>query len=267
MTALSIALGGGGAAGIGHIPALEALDELGIRPTSIVGTSMGAMIGAGYAAGLSGSEIRAYVTDLAKNPVRAAAMFWGAGKGQDLSTFASVDPVRIVNAFLPKDVPENLEDLPISFCAVATDFHARSEAHLTRGAVRSAVGASIAIPGVFSPVEREGRFFVDGGVSNNLPFDVLPDDGITVAIDVFSQAPSEAINRPNAMAASLGSMRIMMRALIDAKLKTVSPNIIIQPESRRFGVFDFLKAQAILEAAEPAKEDLKQAIGRLLEER
>lgn len=254
MKSVSLALSGGGAAGLGHIPVLEALDAHQVRPIAIAGTSMGALIGAAYAAGMSGSDLRAHVVALHQNPLPAARRYFGAARFSLTNMFKSMDPREALAAIWPEDFPDRFEDLAIPLTVVATDFHARKELRFTKGPLREALAASIAIPGVFRPVKIDGRYCIDGGVTNNLPLDALPPCDVTIGVDVASLPEDGMQEEPSALATTTGAMRIMMRALLEQRLESHPPDIFIEPESRVYGALDFAKLPEILADAAPARE-------------
>lgn len=263
MTRLAIALSGGGAAALGHIPVLDALDTAGIRPDAIAGSSMGALIGASYAAGHSAEEIRDHALRLFDRPLRTMRRFWKATESP-LATFLSLDSHAAVEAVLPTSVPKRIEDLDIPLSIIVTDFHARCARTVTEGDLRETLAASIAIPGVFAPVRLNGRVCVDGGVSNSLPIDALPDAELTLAVDCAAGAPSQDNGDiPGSMAAMLGAMRIMMQVILQSQLDAHPDAVAIRPGERRFGLLEFDRAAEILDASAAAREKTL----RVLEER
>ncbi|RMD92367.1 MAG: patatin-like phospholipase family protein [Alphaproteobacteria bacterium] len=264
MADLALALSGGGAAGLGHIPVLEGLDALGRRPVAIAGTSIGALMGAAYAAGLSGAEIRAHVMELLTSPSRAARRLWEEARFDGLGRLLSLDARAIVSVVLPARVPRRFEELQVPLTVVATDFHGRAERRLSRGDLRAALAASIAIPGVVRPVVLEGRVMVDGGVTNNLPVEALPRGPVTVAVDVASEPPSDATEVPNGLELSLGALRILMQELLEVRLSRRPPDVLIRPPCSRFMALEFYRATEILEAAEPARAETSAAVARVL---
>ena len=265
MADVTLALSGGGAAGIGHIPVLEAFDELGVRPAAIAGVSIGAVIGVGYAAGLSGAELREHVIELAERPSHTARKLWKDMDFRSLTSLFSADPRAVLEVVLPEAVPEAFEALGIPFHVTATDYYGREAKTFTSGAVRDAIAASMAIPGLFRPLALEGRVYVDGGVTNNLPLDVLPKAEISVAVDVASGPPNDGREVPGALTASVESMRIMMRALLLKTLEDHPPTVLIEPGSSKFRALEFWRVSEILDAAEHAREDTKRALAEALE--
>lgn len=172
---IGLALGGGGALGAAHVGVLKALRESGLAPPVVAGTSAGALIGAAYAAGLPVAQI--------EDAVRAA----------DWSTFGRVRPsprVSLLDSAALLDTLERLggdpliEELPRRFAAVATDLRTRREVVLDRGRLGVALRASIAVPGVFSPILLGDRVLVDGGLVANLPVTAARGLGATFVIAV-----------------------------------------------------------------------------------
>jgi len=264
MPSVTLALSGGGAAGLGHIPVLEALDEAGIRPKAMAGTSIGALIGAAYAAGMSGADIRAHVMSLSEDPLSTVRSYV-SGTGVSLSNlFTPLDAEEALTAVLPSDFPDRFEDLAIPLSVIVTDFHGRCEMRFSQGPLKPALAGSMAIPGVFKPVEIDGRICIDGGVTNILPLNALPEGDISLAVDVASLPPDDSQEIPGPMMASTGSMRIMMHALLEEHLRQNPPDILIKPNSRFFAALDFKKAETILQTAEPARAQTRKALSKFI---
>jgi NTE family protein len=260
-----LALGGGGARGLAHIVVLEAFDELGVRPSLIAGTSIGAVVGAAYAAGMSGRAIREHATRSLRDRsgVMAALIASRVGRLADIvSGFGNpflIDGERLLDRLWPEAVPERFEDLALPLEVVATDYHARAEAAFTTGPLGPAVAASIAIPGVIRPVRLGERLLVDGGAVNPLPFDrLIGRADVIVAVDVTGGPPPMGGRSP----AGFGTLQIMQAAIVAAKLKIYRPEIVVRPAVDRFRVLDFFDARAILAAAAPAKDELKRELER-----
>ncbi len=267
---LGLALGGGGARGLAHVHALTALDDLGIRPAAITGCSIGALIGAAAAAGLSGAEIGDEVLAALGRPADVWGKIWKL-RPRNLSEIAGglplFDPEAVITEFLPASVPEDFSGLVIPFSVVAADFYGTAEVEIGAGPVRRAVAASIALPALFRPVEEGGLTLIDGGVVNPLPFDRLPDGlDLVVAIDVVGTPVRPDKRRlPSAREAIFGASQILMQALIAEKLKSRRPDILIRPPVDGFAALDFVKARDILAATAGLREEVKAAVGRRLE--
>jgi NTE family protein len=167
---------------------------------------------------------------------------------------------------LPKTVKETFAECEIPLKIVASDFYDQEQRVFTDGLLRPAIAASMALPVIFQPVVQEGRAFIDGGLTNPLPFDLLlSETDIVVAIDV-SGAPVQDPRRvaPTAFSALFSSAFLFERTIIKEKLKARQPDILVYAGTSQFQVLDFLKCDEILAAAEPAKERLKQQLSRVL---
>jgi len=271
---IALALGGGGARGLAHIPILEAFDELGIRPKIIAGTSIGAIFAAAYASGLSGAEIRAHtqevlkkrldlVRDLYAARVRTPRRIWNVFSVRS----AFLAPDRLLDIILPQGIASDFADLAIPLKIVASDFYAQEPVIFTSGPLRQALAASMALPVIFEPVVVEGRALIDGGLVNPLPFDILNGEAdLTVAIDVSGvPVPRPGRDTPKAWEVLFASSFIFERTIIKEKLRSRHPDIYIDAGTSRYQILDFLKVDEILAAANPAKERLKAQLARVLE--
>ena len=267
---VALALGAGGARGIAHVVVLEVLDELGLRPSLIAGSSMGAIIGAAYAAGQSGADLRhhLYKTLRRRQYVLARLLEARVGRFADLLRRGFTNPVMIdaelmLGIFWPPDMPETFEALRIPLLVVTTDFFAHEELVLSTGNLRSAVAGSMAIPGLIRPVTRDGRVLVDGGAVNPLPYDLLFGRGATVvAVDVVGGPVSPASGMPSPFEAMFGSAQIMQGAITSKMLRNRAPDILVRPPIDAYRALDFFQFSQILRAAETMKDGLKRDIER-----
>ena len=268
----ALALGGGGARGLAHVAVLEAIDELGVRPAAIAGTSIGAMVGAAYAAGLSGKEIRRHALTLAHDgsEIFRRLMVARAGKLSNIWSmgFGSatlVDPEKICQQFMPEAVPEDFGELKITLTIIASDLYRRKQVVFSEGALRPALAASIALPSVMRPVVVDDQVLIDGGATNPLPFDQLRGRAdIVVAIDLSGEPSETRRDIPNPWECMLATVLVMGNAITSEKLKRWVPDLIIRPNVGLFRALDFFQASAILRAAEPAKAELKEKLVALL---
>jgi NTE family protein len=271
---VAIALGGGGARGLSHIVALEALEELGIRPTVIAGTSIGAMVGATFASGLPARDIHAHVQAAVRSRARVLSKLMRArvGRFSDLVLRGRGNPVLLdaetcLDLFWPDKVPTYFSQLSIPLLVVATDFHACREVVFSSGLLAQAVASSMAIPGLFRPVESLGRILIDGGAVNPLPYDHLFDHAdIVIAVDVTFGGRMRDQKMPTVFGSIFGSAQIMQGAITAQKLKSRPPDILLRPAVERFNVLEFMRAGQILRAAEPCKDQLKRAVSLRFEE-
>src|SRR3974390_523678 len=139
MKTFALALGSGDARGLAHVAVIEALDAMGVKPVAIAGTSIGALIGAGYAAGMSGKDIRHPVITLAHNPAEISSRLTKARAGTLAHFFSGafsqatqMDAEKFCAQFLPEQVPVDFSDLKIPLTVMATDLHRRLELPLSQ---------------------------------------------------------------------------------------------------------------------------------------
>lgn len=270
---VALALGGGGARGIAHILMLEVLDELGIKPTLIAGTSIGALYGAAYASGLSASQLRAYTEETLGRRFDLVRQLFAA-RSEPVQRLLRVLPLRssllnpatLLDLIFPGQVAKNFDELSIPLKVVATDLSSHEAAVLQSGPLRPAVAASIAIPLLFSPVVIDKRTLVDGGLANPLPFDLI--DGaadVTVAIDVNAKTATADIGpRPTAVEVIAQTVQILQKSVTRERLRYRRPDILVEVTVDQFGALEFTRPHEILEAAKPAQAELKRALLRAL---
>ena len=175
---VALALSSGGARGLAHIGAIEELEAQDYRITSIAGCSIGALIGGVYAAGKL-SEFREWMKTVDRKKMLELTDF-------SLSLNHIVKGNRIIEAIMEFVPDMAIEDLPIPFCAVATDWKAGREVILNNGSLFEAIRASISLPSFYEPVQRDDMVLIDGGVINPIPLNrVKRQKGdILVGIDV-----------------------------------------------------------------------------------
>jgi NTE family protein len=268
----ALALGGGGARGLAHIVVLEALDEMGCKPAAIAGTSIGSLIGAAYAAGMSGKEIRRFVVALAHDRTEVFRRLVATRA----STFANlfnigfgsatlVDAEKFCQQFLPDRVPDDFGALEIPLTVIATDLYRRQQAVFSSGPLKPALAASIALPTVMRPVVVEDRVLIDGGATNPLPFDQLRGRAdVVVAVDISGEPTEERRDIPNPWECLLTTVLVMGSAITAEKVKHYAPDLMVRPRVGTFRTLDFLQASAILRASEPVKAELKEKLAALL---
>jgi NTE family protein len=268
---VAIVLGGGGARALGHVPVLEALDEMGVRPVAIAGVSFGAVLAGAYAAGMSGRAIRRAVLALAHDRREVFARLLAARSLRLSEWIASplghpllLDAEKFCDRFLPPSLPDTFEELKIPLTVVATDLHARGEAAFSQGALKPAIAASVAIPGLMRPVAHEGKVLVDGAAVNPLPFDHLRGAAdVLLAVDA-SMGPLDPGGVPDPWEALAATIQVIGQGIMAQKLRAGGPDLIIRPNIARFRLFDFFLASAIFRAAEPAKAEVKARLSAAL---
>lgn len=263
----AVAFGGGGARGLAHIHVIEALDELGIRPVAIAGSSIGAIMGAGMASGMSGRDMRQFAHTVLSNRSEVISRMWRARPGSFGEmvaggfTFAQFDIQRILRSFLPSTVPQTFDDLQIPLQVTATDYYGHELVVFDEGELQSALAASAAIPAVFKPVQRAGKLLVDGGIYNPVPFDLLEGKAdIVIAIDVVGAPTKFRREKPTSIDLMFGATQLMMQSITAMKLKTRRPEILLRPPVSRFRALDFLKIDAVMAETASIKEETKRVI-------
>lgn len=265
---IGLALGGGSARGLAHIPMLEVFDELGLRPSIIAGCSIGALIGAGYAGGLSAKDIRERAETILANRIEAMRYVFGSKRTRlfDLLALKGIASFHIhgetlVGLALPDSLPETIEELDIPFKVISTDYDVMQECVIDRGPLVKAVAASIAIPGVILGPTYDGHVHVDGGVTNPVPFDhVREGSDIIVAIDVTGRPRPPARKHHSNMELAVGSLLIMFHQVANLRRAVAPPDIYVEPALIDFSGGDFFKLKEMFKAAQPAKDQLKREL-------
>ena len=265
---IALALGGGGARGLAHVHVLEVLDELNIKPVAISGTSIGAIIGAGYASGMSGKEIREYVISTFTDTSEVLSRFWRMRPASVREMLAgsrtmlgNINAKKAVAAFLPHGVPVTFEELEIPLQVVATDFYGQKSVVISNGNLVDGIAASAALPAIFRPVQKDGMALVDGGIQNALPYDLLKGKAdIVIAVDVVGGPKRSKTEVPSRIEALTGASQLMMQATTNLKCKMNPPDVLIVPPVNGIGVMDFLKAEKILDTTSSTREMAREMI-------
>ena len=253
---VALVLGGGAARGFAHVGVIRALEQEKVPIDLIVGTSVGSLIGAIYAYDMSSMELEWTAFLLEKDSLFDYGMFtaftgMGVAKGDKLEEF--------VKSKVPV---ENIENLKIPFAAVATDLNRGTRVILDKGSVAKAVRASSAIPGVFPPVDHQGRMLVDGGVIDNIPVSVAREKGadIVIAVDIGENLLN--FNITNLLDVMQQSIAIM--GAENAKYKKREADVLIAPKIGDVGMLDFTQKKrcmmAGIEATQRAMPDIKAKI-------
>jgi len=198
---IGLALGSGSARGLAHIGVLRALEEAGIRVTCVAGTSIGALIGAVYASG----KLDALATELLAFDWKRVAAFLDPVFPRS----GLIDGQRVVSLVRSHVGVSNIEDLPVPFCAVATDIQTGVEAIIKTGDLIDAVRASISVPGILTPVRLDGRVLVDGGLVNPVPVNAARNMGadFVIAVDLNHDIVTGRLSRhePSAQGRAYGN--------------------------------------------------------------
>lgn len=265
---IGLALGGGSARGLAHIPMLEVFDELGLKPKVIAGCSIGALVGAGYAGGMSAREIREHAERLLTNRMGALRYAFGEKRLNPFDLLAlnglasmHLQGETLAGLALPESLPKLIEDLAIPFKVIATDFDTMEEQVIEAGPLRKAVAASIAIPGVILGPKYDGHAFVDGGVTNPVPFDhVRQGMDIVVAIDVTGRPRAANGGSRGNMELAVGSLLIMFHQVAALRRAINPPDIYIRPAIDSFSGADFFRFKEVMEQVTTAKDQLKREL-------
>lgn len=272
MKTIGVALGAGGARGLAHIIVLQAFEELGIKPSVISGTSIGAIIGAGLAAGLTTAEMKDAVQEIrASKPGRFGRL---SNNAEFKFVIALLDPTteagglikgeKFIRFLKSKIKVERFEDLPIPLLIVATDYWKREQVILNKGNLLKAVWASYSLPGLFTPVMIGKDILVDGGLMNPLPYDIIqPLCDITVAVDVSVKEIARK-SRVHAQEVLFSAYQILQNSIVREKRRQSQPDILIETDIQNVRALEFSKANYIFEQALPAKEELKRQLDFLL---
>ena len=267
---IALVLSGGGARGLAHIGAIETLESHGYEITSIAGCSMGALIGGMYVAGKL-PEVKDWVLALDRRKVLSLVDF-------SLSLTHLVKGDRVMEA-LKEIVPDvNIEDLPIPYTAVATDWNSGKEVVFNHGSLYDAIRASISIPLFLNPIRWEDMLLVDGGLVNSLPLNrvVRHSGDLLFGINVSTHdyqgellmqqfvekkllsksMPAAVMNRImkhfeginiNYVTLLMRTIAIMLEQNTRQQILISRPDLVVQVPMKRYGVFDFDKAAAILQ--------------------
>ena len=265
---VALALSSGGARGLAHIGAIEELEAQGYHISSIAGCSMGALIGGVYAAGKL-NEFREWMKTIDRKKMLGLIDF-------SLSLNHIVKGSRIIEAIMEFVPDVNIEDLPIPYCAVATDLKSGKEVLFNKGSLFEAIRASISLPSFYEPVQRDDMILIDGGVINPIPLNRVKRHAgdILVGIDVSGhdyKAQWDEMHRLTSMQKNdkslktkildmlipdniefnyytvlsrASSLMIRQNSILMAKL--MNPDILVDIQMNRYGTFDFDKSEKLI---------------------
>ena len=265
---VALVLSSGGARGLAHIGAIEVLEEEGYHITSIAGCSMGALIGGVYAAGKL-KEFREWMKGIDRKRMLELTDF-------SLSLNHIVKGDRIIEAIMEFVPDVAIEDLPIPYCAVATDWVSGREVVFHTGSLFEAIRASISLPSFYKPVHRDGMILIDGGVVNPIPMNRVQrhEGDLLVGVDVSGhdykaqwekmQKQAEKQKHDKSLKAKLldmiipdniefnyytllsrtSSIMIRQNSLLMAQL--TKPDILIDIQMSRYGSFDYDKSERLI---------------------
>jgi len=271
---IGLALGGGAARGLAHIQILHAFDELGIKPHRMSGTSMGALIGAAYASGLSAADIEEHSRGVLSNKLDAARRAFSSGRGGvmdliNLNPLASpiIEGAQLVKLVLPAPIPGDLKNFDIPITIVTTDFLGMSEVAFSSGDPVFAIAASIAIPGVISAPKHDITL-IDGGCVNPVPISHVQENcEIVAAVNVIGKPNRTSASGTRTAELLTGAMQIQQQKIAQLQRETLRCDIWIEPAISRFRIHDFFRFEEIMVAARPARDEIKRALEVVLNKR
>lgn len=270
---VGIALGSGGANGLAHILMLEALDEMGVRPHRIAGSSIGAIIGALYAGGLSGKQIRALIEKFIISPeerlveeiLNKEALRWIEFLEIEFGNGGILSSEGFISFLYDTLKQKTFEQLQIPLRVTAADLWSREQVVLQTGELLPAIKASMALPGVFQPVLLGDRVLVDGGTVNPVPYDLLLTEcDIVIGIDVSGQRSKPKTLTPGYFETLFNTTKVMQQAIMTEKLRHRKPAIYLTPEIVDIRALEFYRANEVFAQALPAKQELKRQLEKLL---
>lgn len=237
---VGLALSGGVVRGFAHVGVLGVLDHAGLPIDVIAGASVGAIIGAAYATGMKLPQIIEMAEQMQWQRIARPTL-----SGDGLFSFAKLEEwlVRVFGRLY-------FEDLAIPFAAVATDLNTGEPVVLDSGPLATAIRASCSVPGVITPVEINGRLLGDGGISNNLPIDVVRRMGAdyVIGVDVFRHAPRWPMLGP------LGRGLAAVEIMVEHSGGMEGADVLIAPELAGKTYTRFTKRQELFRLGKQAAE-------------
>lgn len=257
---LGFVLGSGGARGVAHVGFIKAMEEAGIRPNCISGSSAGSIVGACMAMGMTADEIMDEIKGL-----KVSEVLFGVPNFNRSGLFSTRGIHRKLNSFFKR---KRIYDLDIDFCCVATNLAKGEEKVFSgRSFIVPAVVASSCIPALFEPEVIGGVQYVDGGVVSRLPIEAIrafePD--VVVAVDVFAES-GEVTDYPNALSVLSRAVDIMDRNYTKAKTKEDNPDLLVTPDLGNMSQYTFKDLDFAFEQGYKAGKESVEAIKRLIGE-
>jgi len=285
---IGVVFGGGGAKGAAHIGVLKVLEELKIPVDYIAGTSMGAIVGALYASGLSADELEKVITaidwkDVFKGDPGRSDIDWrrkredyeilsplsvGIKDGKIVMPKGIIKDQRVNVLFemlmLHTSLIDDFDKLPIPYRAVAADLETGEMVVLKGGSLANAARASMSVPGAFPPIELNNRFLIDGGIVRNVPIDIVREMGADIVICIDVDKPLATRKELWGSLTILNQMiDIMMKENVREQVKTLTPkDVYINPELGSLGSGDFDKAAEISQLGEKAAREKIDSLKR-----
>lgn len=257
---IGLALGGGGARGFCHVGVLKILEENGIKPYAIAGTSMGAVVGGIHASGADINEVALVADQMSMNKIADLNFF-----SMYRNSLFKGERVKKIIADMIK--VQNVEDCPIKFTSVSFDLNSGKEVRFKKGDLTDAIYASMAVPALFRPLEKDGMKLIDGGVADNLPHKVLKKMGCNLIICVDATGEYDGhLYKKNAMGMVTNVLNIVMRQ--QQQKNEDKNNLTIAPKLDGILNFDFSKENAVkaMKAGEVATKKCINQIKKRIKE-
>ena len=259
MEKVGLALGGGGARGVAHIAYIKAMEECGVCPSIISGTSSGAIVGALYAGGMKPGDIYAALENMFGSKKQAGSIF------KMFKTMSAVLVTSLARKYLERILPKkNFEDLDIPLKIVATNFRTLEERVFEEGDILEALMGSIAYPGVFAPQPVGGQYYVDGGATNIVPFDIIHGEcDILIAIDVSKVRPNNY--KPSITNSPEASWAATHETLIRYKQERYPVDIFERPTFGNVSTMEFYKFNRVYKEAQELMPEFKNKLNKIIQ--
>lgn len=269
---IGLALGGGSARGWAHIGVIRELEALGVDVQLVAGTSIGALVGAIHAGGALG-EFEDWVTTLTRRTVFSLLDFQLGG--------GVLKGARLMDFFRSRFHDRDIEALALPFAATATNLRTGAEVWLRSGSMLDAVRASIALPGLFTPVLHQGRLLVDGGLVNPVPVSLARamEADLVIAVDLASDlldrsahqhaaAHGHALRQPSMLDVITASIDIMQVRVSRSRMAGDPPEVLVRPRVAQIGILEFHRAAEAIDAGRDAVREalpvLRARLGKAL---
>jgi NTE family protein len=277
---VGVAFGGGSARGFAHVGVIRWFEEHRIPIDVVAGTSMGGLIGGGFASGMSADELERLLAGTNWTQMFGASSyrFKNIRRKQDARDYPSYFEFGLKHGFrfppslnngqqvdllfaalmAPYAELPSFDDLPTPFRCVAVDLRSATQVVLDRGSLAQAMRATMSLPGIFPPVELDGRLLVDGGAMNNVPADVARAMGATVVVAINVSAPSD----PSSGSTLLGVISNTIDAMMQASTRRglAQADIVITPELKGFGSLDWARSRDLAIAGYRAAESMQEKL-------
>lgn len=241
---IGLALGGGAARGFAHVGVIQVLEREGLRPDMVAGTSAGSLVAALYASGMDGAQLERAALEMEE----AAIADWtlplfnrGLLRGEALARYVN----RQVQGKL-------MQDMAMPLGILATDLSSGQGVLFRRGDTGTAVRASSAVPGVFTPVEISGKLYVDGGLVAPVPVDQVRQMGAELVVAVDISSPPNPSPGQDALRVLLQTFAIMGQSI--NRHLVVQADVPIQPDLTGVGSADFTARQRAIQAGRQAMQ-------------